>query len=215
MKTMRRILRLLRLLPRFWAVLLLLLFCLPLLLNAGLRFLSGSISWPAPSGVIAPLFTPQVQYWNHDLVQWGASYGLDPNLLATIMQIESCGHPTVISPAGAQGLFQVMPFHFDPGEDMLAPEVNVLRSALFIHECQQYAEGDAGLVLACYNGGPSVTWRNFDTWPAETQRYHTWGTAIYRDAVRNAAHSPALDDWLRSGGVHLCDRASAALRQRR
>jgi len=217
LKTMQRSFpfRPLQMLPRLWAIAIVIaLFCLPLLLNSALGLLRGIPPvWPAPSGDIAPFFTPQVQYWSRELGQWGTSYGIDPNLLATIMQIESCGHPTVSSPAGAQGLFQVMPFHFAPGEDMLAPEVNVLRSALFIHECKQYAGDNVGLVLACYNGGPSVTWRDYSTWPAETQRYHTWGTGIYEDALRNASESGVLNQWLTAGGSHLCNRASVALEQ--
>ena len=38
---------------------------------------------------------------------------LDPDIIATIIQIESCGNPAARSTAGAQGLFQVMPFHFE------------------------------------------------------------------------------------------------------
>lgn len=218
LKTMQRSFsfRPLQMLPRLWAVAIVFgLFCLPLILNIGLGLMRDLPRWTpfAPSGDIAPFFTPQVQYWSVELGQWGTSYGVDPNLLATIMQIESCGHPTVSSPAGAQGLFQVMPFHFDAGEDMLAPEVNVLRSVLFIHECKQYAGDDVGLTLACYNGGPSVTWREYANWPAETQRYYTWGTGIYQDAAQNASHSAVLDEWLAAGGNHLCNRASVALEQ--
>ncbi|MCA9912796.1 MAG: transglycosylase SLT domain-containing protein [Anaerolineae bacterium] len=211
---MRGVPQIIRKLPALWVTgVLAFLFTVPLLLNGGLGLLRGVGFWHAGNGEIAPFFTPQVQHWSHYLGQWGVSYGIDPNLLATIMQIESCGHPTVSSPAGAQGLFQVMPFHFAPGEDMLSPEVNVLRSALFIHECKRYAGEDVGLILACYNGGPSVTRRPFANWPAETQRYFTWGTGIYQDAVQGQQQSDTLDQWLAAGGNNLCNRASVALQQ--
>jgi soluble lytic murein transglycosylase-like protein len=119
------------------------------------------------------------------------------------MQIESCGHPTVVSHAGAQGLFQVMPFHFSATEVMLDPDTNAQRSANFINECMTYANGDIGLVLGCYNGGPSVTRRPFNTWAHETQRYYVWGLSIYYDAVDFESESRTLTDWLNAGGGSL------------
>lgn len=211
---MRRLSQFVKTLPILWITgILAFLFMVPLLLNGTLGLLRNAGFWPAGNGEIAPFFTPQVQHWSHHLERWGETYDVDPNLLATIMQIESCGNPTVSSPAGAQGLFQVMPFHFAPGEDMLSPEVNVLRSVLFIHECKRYAGEDVGLILACYNGGPSVTQRPFASWPAETQRYYNWGTGIYQDATRGRQQSERLEQWLLAGGLHLCNRASVALQQ--
>lgn len=163
------------------------------------------------TGAIAPFFTDQVQHWESDIVRWSDAYEIDPNLMATIMQIESCGHPTVVSGAGARGLFQVMPFHFSADENMIEPNTNAFRSANFIRECTGYANGDVGLTLACYNGGPSVTWRDFDTWAHETKRYYVWGLGIYRDAISYANQSDTLDEWLGAGGSNLCNRATVAL----
>ena len=163
------------------------------------------------SGDIAPLFTPQVQYWGDNIQNWASTYDLDPNLLATVMQIESCGHPTVGSSAGAQGLFQVMPFHFASTETMTDPDTNAMRGALFLNECLRYSNGDPGMAMACYNGGPSVVNRPFHTWHNETQRYYIWGTSLYTDATMQLDHSPILDNWLSAGGQHLCRRASMEL----
>src|SRR4051794_38945116 len=68
---------------------------------------------------LSPIFTPEVQHWAGKLVGWSKLFNIDPNLAATVMQIESCGGPGAISGSGAQGLFQVMPFHFAAGEDTL------------------------------------------------------------------------------------------------
>ncbi|MFN8372790.1 MAG: transglycosylase SLT domain-containing protein [Anaerolineae bacterium] len=163
------------------------------------------------SVVIAPLFTAEVVYWSDDIARWADEYGLDPNLLATVMQIESCGHPTVSSYAGAQGLFQVMPFHFDVSEDQLDPDTNAMRGANFLNECLGYANGDTGLAMACYNGGPSVTTRAFNTWTDQTQRYYMWGTGIYADAEQNLPYSETLTRWLDAGGSRLCQQAASTL----
>ena len=159
---------------------------------------------------LAPLFTPEVDYWAGDIRRWASAHGLEPNLLATVMQIESCGHPTIHSPAGAQGLFQVMPFHFASGEDMLDPDTNARRGADFLKACQGYAGGDVGLTLACYNGGPRVIQVPSSQWPDEARRYYRWGTAIYADALVGKLRSETLDQWLAAGGGRLCQMAAAA-----
>jgi soluble lytic murein transglycosylase-like protein len=159
-------------------------------------------------GGIAPLFTQEVRYWANDIQRWAAENSLDPNLLATIMQIESCGHADVSSHAGAQGLFQVMPFHFSAGENQVDPNTNARRGANFLNQCLGWAEGDPNRAMACYNGGPGVLNRPYSTWPSETQRYYQWGSAIYADAVQNLNSSTSLDSWLSAGGSSLCTRAA-------
>jgi len=163
------------------------------------------------SGQIAPLFTREIAHWEDDIMRWSTEYDLDPNLLATVMQIESCGHPTVSSSAGAQGLFQVMPFHFGSAEDQLDPDTNALRGAGVLNACLDMANGDAGMAMACYNGGPSVLYNDYSTWLAEPQRYYRWGTGIYGDAQQDSGTSGTLDAWLAAGGATLCQMASNQL----
>jgi len=167
--------------------------------------------WFTPHSVIAPLFTSEIDHWSSDIGRWSSEHDLDPNLVATVMQIESCGHPTVSSYAGAQGLFQVMPFHFASDEDQLDPNTNAMRGMNFLEECIGYADGDPGLAMACYNGGPSVTMKPFAEWPEQTQRYYRWGTGIYQEAQHNAGRSTTLQEWLDAGGSHLCDSAASVL----
>ena len=81
---------------------------------------------------ISPIFTREIQYWGNDIVRWSNSAGLDPNLLAVVMQIESCGDPRAVSSAGASGLFQVMPFHFHFGENPFDPDTNALRGTSYL-----------------------------------------------------------------------------------
>src|SRR5450759_279142 len=55
---------------------------------------------------ISSIFTPEVQFWAGRILSWASAAGLDPNLTATVMQIESCGDPLALSRSGAMGLFQ-------------------------------------------------------------------------------------------------------------
>jgi soluble lytic murein transglycosylase-like protein len=160
---------------------------------------------------LSPAFTSEVQYWAPDIGRWSAEFSLPADLIATVMQIESCGHPKVESTAGALGLFQVMPFHFGAGEDPLLPEVNATRGLSYLARGFELADGELGLTLAGYNGGHGVIARPSAGWPAETRRYVSWGTQIMADIREGAVSSPGLTAWLDAGGASLCRQAAAAL----
>ncbi len=158
---------------------------------------------------LAPLFTPEVQQWSDEIIRWAAEHDLDPNFVATVMQIESCGHPEVVSSAGAIGLFQVMPYHFQDGEDPNIPDTNALRGMQYLARSLQIANGNIVLALAGYNGGHGVINRSNSEWPDETIRYAYWGSGIYQDAQKHRSSSDRLDEWLQAGGASLCARSSS------
>jgi soluble lytic murein transglycosylase-like protein len=170
---------------------------------------------PAPpaaeSGHLSPVFTAEVQHWEPEIETWAAAYSLDPNLVATVMQIESCGNPQAVSGAGAQGLFQVMPYHFAAGEDMLDPATNAARGLGYLASALKLSDGQAGLALAGYNGGHSQIGRDASLWPGETRRYYYWGTGIYEEASAGSTDSARLAEWLAAGGANLCARAAQQL----
>lgn len=163
------------------------------------------------SGTLAPFFTPEIQFWAENINRWAAEYGVDKNLAATIMQIESCGNPDARSSAGASGLFQVMPFHFYIYENAYDPEINARRGMDYLAKSLKRSGGDARLALAGYNGGIGVIGKSESAWAAETIRYAYWGSGIYADAVQNAADSPRLNEWLAAGGASLCKAARQRL----
>lgn len=175
---------------------------------AGLAAAAPSAS--AATG-LSPVFTREVQAWGEQIVNWSAQWGVDPNLAATVMQIESCGAPEVVSRSGAQGLFQVMPFHFEAGEAMTNPDTNAARGLAYLAGGLDRASGDAGLALAGYNGGHSQIGKDSSLWPQETRRYFYWGTGIYQDALSGAAQSGRLQEWLEAGGASLCATAAQQL----
>lgn len=163
------------------------------------------------SGKLANVFTPEVLYWKKEIVKWANEWDLDPNLVATVMQIESCGDPLARSHAGASGLFQVMPFHFKAGEDPYDPNTNALRGMAYLAQALSVRNGDVRLALAGYNGGIARAARPESQWAAETIRYVYWGSGIYADAVAGKQHSPRLQEWLNAGGAGLCRQANARL----
>jgi hypothetical protein len=166
---------------------------------------------PTWDPTISPIFTDEVQYWEAAIGSWSYTYRIPPNMIATIMQIESCGNPDALSPADAQGLFQVLQLHFEPGEDPFDPNVNAMRAMLFFGDLLATTNFDTGLAFAAYNGGPSLIYRTPVEWPRESQQYQYWASGIYEEANMGLSQSPTLIEWLAAGGVSLCSQAADAL----
>ncbi len=182
-----------------------------------LAFSQGfSVERPAASmarseSSLAPLFRPEVMFWEPKILEWAAKWNLDPNLVATVMQIESCGHPQAVSSAGAMGLFQVMPFHFSQSEDPFKPNTNARRGMAYLVRALDSFDRDVYLALAGYNAGITGAGRGESNWPRETKRYTYWGIGIYQDAVAGRDSSERLNEWLQAGGLSLCQRAARQL----
>ncbi|HLO31004.1 MAG TPA: transglycosylase SLT domain-containing protein [Anaerolineales bacterium] len=170
----------------------------------------ASDNMPAP-GALSPIFTKEVQHWGNDIVRWANAAALDPNLAATIMQIESCGDPRATSRSGAMGLFQVMPFHFRFGDNPYNPETNATRGLSYLIRSLGEASGNPRLALAGYNGGVGVIARSEWLWPSETKRYVYYGAPIYEDARSGATSSAMLTEWYEKYGVSLCRQAAQRL----
>jgi soluble lytic murein transglycosylase-like protein len=181
-----------------------------LALKAPMPVQAQPISLNSTSG-LAPFFRPEVQYWAHPIIEWSSASSLDPNLVAVIMQIESCGDPRARSQAGAMGLFQVMPYHFYVTDDPYDPDVNAARGLAYLARSLEAAHGDARLALAGYNGGIGVIARAEWIWSAETKRYVYYAAPIYEDARQGAAVSSMLDEWYKEYGVSLCKQAGERL----
>jgi hypothetical protein len=166
---------------------------------------------PASGTALSSIFTPSIQYWGKAISRWSAAAGLDPNMAAVVMQIESCGDPSATSRSGAIGLFQVMPFHFTASDSPYDPDTNALRGLDYLRRSLAAAKNDAKLAFAGYNGGIGVISRSEWTWPAETVRYAYWASGIYADAIGGQKESSRLNEWYTVGGAGMCTRANQRL----
>jgi soluble lytic murein transglycosylase-like protein len=160
--------------------------------------------------ILAPNFSPQVLAWSTDILKWSEDYQLDPNIIALVMQIESCGYSQARSHAGAMGLFQVMPFHFGHDEDPYDPSTNANRGLSYLTRSLELADGRLDLALAGYNGGHLMIETDPSLWPEETQRYVYWGMQIFNELDEYNTTPPTLQDWLDRGGENLCRKAADA-----
>jgi soluble lytic murein transglycosylase-like protein len=180
-------------------------------LPASAALASAAPASPASAGGVSAVFTPEVQHWAAAIIGWSSAAAMDPNLVATVMQIESCGNPWAVSRAGAMGLFQVMPYHFDSMDEPFVPDTNAKRGLAYLARSLAAAGGDARLALAGYNGGIGVIDLPEWAWPDETGRYAYWGSGIFNEASTGLETSPRLQEWLAAGGASLCRSANKQL----
>ena len=133
----------------------------------------AAASWaPAAGGAGGGGISAAVRRYEPLFAQATARYGLPPGLLAAVAQVESGGNARAVSPAGAQGLMQIMPATARGlGVDALDPGQAVDGAARLL-KSHLGTFGSLDLALAAYNAGPGAV-RRYDGVPpyAETQGY--------------------------------------------
>jgi soluble lytic murein transglycosylase-like protein len=100
--------------------------------------------------------------------------GLDPALLAGLIKQESGFNPNAGSPAGAQGLCQLMPGTARGLDvtDLHDPVQSIEGGAKYLAQQLKTFNGDVARALAAYNAGPGAVQRYGGVPPyAETQNY--------------------------------------------
>jgi soluble lytic murein transglycosylase len=112
--------------------------------------------------------------------------GLDPALVAAVIQVESRFDPFAVSAAGARGLMQLMPptaqwlLERDSGPSKMRPVqlfnpvLNIELGTSYLAQLMDRFDGDLTRALIAYNAGPSVarslqrgskSWRRLETYP--------------------------------------------------
>ncbi|WP_168016936.1 transglycosylase SLT domain-containing protein [Halomonas salinarum] len=115
--------------------------------------------------------------YRDDFLHWGNQRGVDPYLLMAIARRESAYNPTVVSPAGARGLMQLMPATArqvsqqlgldDPGlYGVLKPETNIRLGSRYIKDMIARYRGNRLAATAAYNAGPT----RVDRWLKDAPR---------------------------------------------
>jgi soluble lytic murein transglycosylase-like protein len=117
-----------------------------------------------------------------------SKYDLDPALIRAVIQVESNRNPEAVSPAGAQGLMQLMPKTaaemgvtnpFDPTQ-------NIEGGARYLRQLLNRYQGNRRLALAAYNWGMGNLEKRSEALPKETQHYILKVEKAYLEIVNRA-----------------------------
>lgn len=128
------------------------------------------------SGPISMAHLPaEVQEWEAPVMEMSRKYNLDANLIAIIMTVESRGNPDAVSPVGAQGLMQVMPYtaediatkHLEQPVseyNLTEPRTNIEFGVAYLAYLRdQFGDSrqdrTVKMIAAGYNGGPGMAIR--------------------------------------------------------
>jgi len=123
---------------------------------------------------------------------------LSPELIHSVIQVESNYNPYAVSPKGAQGLMQLIPStarRFGVS-DVFEPADNIQGGARYLKYLLELYKGDDALALAAYNAGEGAVSRYGGVPPfPETRNY----VSKVRQRLQNAAapretgtHPPAV-----------------------
>jgi len=123
-----------------------------------------------PAQVYALLFP---RYFTESIRREAEKNGIEPELVISVIRQESVFDPVIVSPAGAIGLMQIMPY---TGEEIARdlkqtfvldslydPAVNIRFGAYYLKKLLNQFKGNSILAVAGYNGGP----HNAKKWNAQ------------------------------------------------
>ncbi len=151
----------------------------------------------AAGAVTGPSALPAGTPFAAEISAAASKHGVDPALLAGLVEQESNFNPNAGSPAGAQGLTQLMPATAASlGVTNVHDPVQALDGgAKYLRQQLDRFDGDVARALAAYNAGPGAVERFGGVPPyAETQEYVRRvqaNAAEYRTAGAASAARPA------------------------
>jgi len=126
----------------------------------------SSVDWSK-----TPLF---LEPYKAEIAVAAEEFGVDPALVRAVIHAESAFNPSALSPAGAQGLMQLMPATADElgVGDAMAVTDNIRGGVHYLAKMLQHFGGDITLATAAYNAGPGAVGRHGGVPPyAETKAY--------------------------------------------
>lgn len=181
-----------------------------LLLLAGLALLAPAC--PAAAQTAAPVMPSGRTDIAGDVAEAAQRFDMPEGWIWSVIRAESGGRIDAVSPAGAQGLMQIMPgtwqslrSRYALGRDPFDPRDNIMAGTAYLRELHD-RYGAPGF-LAAYNAGPG----RYEDWrdrgrplPAETRDYVARLAPALQDGRAAPALSvqPAATDW-RDGALFV------------
>lgn len=129
----------------------------------------------------APRLFPDRYKGSIDL--YSSEFGIDPDLVRAVIHAESAFNPRAVSPKGALGLMQIMPFNLKRFKvrDPFEPGQNIRGGVFFLSMLKERYRGNTRLMLAAYNAGEGAVTRYGGIPPyPETRQYVTRVLELYQ-----------------------------------
>ena len=125
----------------------------------------------------APMYFNRIRfgvYYLELVIPEAQAYGFHPFVVWSLMRQESFFDQTIVSPAGARGLMQIMPATGEEvagqlgwpanysSESLNLPIVSIKLGLRYLNSAQRYLDGDLFAAMAAYNGGPgnAAAWKD-------------------------------------------------------
>lgn len=110
---------------------------------------------------------------NEIIASAAETYGVDADLIHRVIQAESSFNPDAVSPAGAQGLMQLMPETAKElgVSDAFDPKENIMGGTRYLRQLLDRYDQDIPLALAAYNWGMGNVDAKKRPMPEETRNY--------------------------------------------
>jgi len=123
-----------------------------------------------------PSDTSKERFSRYDdiIVQAATLYQIPAELIRAVMQVESNFDPRAVSPVGAQGLMQLMPFTADRMmvTDIMDPRQNIFGGTRYLRILANLFNGDIHLTVAAYNAGEGAVMRYGGIPPYQETRHY-------------------------------------------
>lgn len=146
---------------------------------------------PPPAAAPGPAAGANQTPYREFVLAAASRYGVDAELITSVMEVESNFNPKAISAKNARGLMQLLPETAARlgVKDIFDPKENIEAGTHYLHDLLQLYNNDLTLALAAYNAGPDKVQKYGNVPPyRETQSYVK---QVKRTYDKNKSAAPA------------------------
>ena len=152
----------------------------------------NTFDWTDKLGTLQRVHRVDVKTFDPTIGKAADYYTLPKALVKAVIAVESSFNPKAVSPAGAQGLMQLMPATAKEMEvtNSFDPVANIYGGTRYLRILATRFKGDIRKTLAAYNAGPEAVKRagGVPNYP-ETQKYVKRVLKLYRHYLKQTQGS--------------------------